>query len=537
MIFVHAQFRYRMISYISGLTRAEGKGPPPRDVTWMDLDIIRRPVPTTFVTIGYTNGYDIFKDPNYSSKFCAFVKPDCAVEHIKILPSSSGIRNMILVERGSESVVHFIDMTTNEPYHLIRLTSPVTKVDACLTTITIGTEKQIHLFNSESLEEIFVIPCRPVWDLSDRWLAYNVVPQQSGRSGGLKSPTSVIGKLWNKLSSISQDAFDNMVLAVTTHSSPVGEEDDPSSSSGPTMSSLQSPTKVDREARNGIIAIQDAVTLQVLGTVEDNVAGSSRPIECLKWSNSGSMLLASSGNGHSVSVYGIDFGNPLSFSLKRILNRGITPALITGLCMNTPGTISAVGSAKGTIHFFNSEGNWISKLEDKTDSDARIVFDHNHKFLVLNRAACELKKYSASADAMTLETCVESLVKRVDSNEGNIGCTLSEKPAKVEPKQSTCYPELKTCRDPPLAVWESPLIKFCRIDSATGQRQPIKFKRRTDVTVTYDTSQVSFEAMKDLLTTALNTPLETAREPDAGSKYASQPTKEGFVQLVPTDSL
>lgn len=522
-----------MISYISGLTRSEGKGPPPRDVTWMALDIIRRPTPITFVTIGYTNGYDIYKDPDYHDKFCAFFKSDCAVEVIKILPSSTGVRNMILVERGSEYVVNFIDMTTNEPYHLIRLTSAVSKVDACLSTITIGTDKQIHLFNSESLEEIFVIPCRPVWDLSDRWLAYNVVPQQTGRSGVLKSPTSVIGKFLNKLSSISQDAFDNMVLAMT--SSPVGNEDDPSSSYHPSMSSLQSPTRLDREARNGIIAIQDTICLRVIGTVEDNFSGSSRPIECLKWSNSGTMLLASSGNGHSVSVYGIDNKSPLSFSLKRTLNRGITPAVITGLCMNTLGTISAVGSAKGTVHFFNSQGYWISKLEEKADSDARIVFDHNHKFLVLNRAACELKKYSAGPEFVTLDTTVESLVKQVDTNKPNIGCILSAKPSKPESKM--CYPELKTCRDPPLAVWESPLINFCRIDSATGQRYPIKFKRRTDVKVTYDTSQVSFEDMKNLLTTALNTPLETARQSETGSKYASQSTKEGFVQYVPTDSL
>lgn len=483
-----------------------------RHVTWVDIDVIKRPTPSTLITIGYTNGYDVWEC--LSGPFASLVKPDMFVDVLRILPSSEGpVRNMALVERNAPTVVNCIDLTTNESYHVIRMTERIERIEANRFTIAIGTGDQVHLLNSESLQETHVLhTLRPVWSLSDRWIAYNMISQESET----EPHSSVFGKLWSKLSVLGQDAFDNVVLAVRAQTTIEDEL-----SQHPTMSSLQSPTRVDRDARNGVIAIQDTVSLKVISTVEENFCGSCRPIETIQWSTCGSLLMVSSGNGHNVLVYGIDCGpGPhVGFSVKKTLNRGITPAVITSMTSNQ--TQSAICSAKGTAHVFDATGTWKSKLDaEKFD---KLAFDHNNDLVVISRFSGTVLTYSAN---MVLKNRVESIFRPSD---GEIDRSATLKPV-IRENRKEFSPELHTCKEIDLPVWQSPLLNFWRLDEK-GNRENAKLKRKNSVQVKYDTSKVSFDDMKKLVEQSLNTMLITD-EPEQ-PRYTTKATTEGFVQLVP----
>jgi WD40 repeat protein len=485
-------------------------------VLWMDIDVIRRPRAITFLTIGYTNGYDVYLLDNQYGSHLVCGKAGEGVSGtvmIKIIPSLDGEvapRNLAIVDQRNPASVQFIDMTTNESYHLIRLTASVVKLHACPAGILISEEGgKIHVFDPNSLEERFVVNSTrsgSVWDLSDRWLAFNLSPQQTS---ALKSPTGT--SIWRKLSALGQDAIDNMVLTV-------------SKSDPPTTSSLQSPTKADtREMRQGIVVIQDVVTQQVIATVEET--GNSKPVECVRWSNCGSMLLVTSGNGHSVSCYGLDYGNgAVCFSLKKTFNRGITPVIISGLAMNTTKTFAAVATSNGTIHIFSTE------TEERTDkisdmgTGACIAIDHRNKLVVLAQE-------SRTAHVFTIDECkalkVESLnlVRSEDfSGETKLDLKFVAENAKIPDRDQKF--ETKTCDDVDVNVWQSPLV------SVWKDGQELKYPGNFGVNVTYQTDQVSFDEFKENLRIGLSRQLEPSDSREV-SKYTPLTTKEGFVQLVP----
>ena len=516
-----------MLSSIFSGLRSGGESPSrqqtSRHVVWMDIDIVKRPRPIHFVTIGYMNGYNMYQLVNDRMDLVSsrISEKDCQVTMIKILPSFEIPKNLALVDIStSNSTLQFVDMTSgNESFHMIRLTAPIVKLSACSYTVAVGIEGgKIHIFDSISLEEKFIVNCsRSIWDLSERWLAYNLVPQQATNLlkkgvGGDSFPNVFLGKVWQKIAALGQDAFDNVVLAVSQQEPPM-------------MSSLQSPTS---QVRTGIVAIQDSVTQKIISTVEEP----GRPIECLQWSDCGSMLLVTSGNGHYVSCYGLEFEkdrNEVMFCLKATLNRGVTPATITRMCMDPYRKRVALCSGNGSVHLFSATGEWLGKISGQ-GKDAAIAFQGTH-LLVANRTKASVCEYTVEEGGISKSQSWDDLVRAPDEENGNKPITSIHAPEKSSAEKKNLV-ELSTCKPCEVETWQSPLLSFWNVDAVTGKRSKITFNHRNfGVNLSYDTRETSFGEMARELETGLNTPLIDTKETEP--KYSHRTTKEGFVQPVP----
>ena len=510
-----------LTSLVAGLRGSVGEEESPqsrRRVVWMDLDIVDARF--VFAVIAYSNGFDVYHlhQDGSSRLVCAKVtdKDGSKVSLMKILPAQD-IRNIAVAETGS-GVVEFIDMSSLESYHVIRLTALVVNLHASKSAIAIAIEGgRIHIFDSLTLEEKFSVrQGSKAWDLSHRWIAYNIVAQQMT---GLSQP-SLFGRVWQKLSAISQDAFDNVVLAVSH------QQDHPG------MSSLQSPTRTSAAdfMRNGIVAIQDCVSQKILATIDDQSSSDSRPIECLKWSDCGSMILTTSGNGHYVCVYGMDWEmgrSEIIFSLKATLNRGMTPAIITGICMDAHRQFVAVCSGNGSIHIFNAtSGERVTKISTAEKDISIKTHNQNQLLFLINRRSQCVEHYTVNDSGAQLTHTVEGLAREPESRQ-EVGLdSLLEKSA--SPKQERTV-EVGTFNPSPVEAWQSPLLSFWKVRE-DGNREELRFRKSSNVT--YDTSAVSFHDMQTEIEAALNTPLISQDECEE-DKYAHTTTKEGFVQLVP----
>jgi hypothetical protein len=499
-------------------------------VLFMDLDMVRRPHPRTFVTLGYTDGFDVYVIESGDQEHLVCSKKSETGGGVKVMkvlyPNSneSVCRNLAVVYERSENNIQFVDMTTNSEYHTIRLTAPIVKIQCCSSSLLTSVEGgRIHIFDSASLEEKFTVSTTRhgnVWDLSDRWLAFNLSPQQTTnlRSSSEEAPATMFGKVWQKLSALSQDAFDNMVLAVSK------------SDQAPTMSSLQSPTKSDtREFRNGIVVIQDVGSQKVIGTIEERLESinfTSRAIECIQWSNCGSFLLVTSGNGHNISLYGIETGrDDIHFSLKQAFNRGLTPAVISSMCMDTHGRTMALYSSNGSVHLFNvSSGERTGKISP-VDCSGTIRFNQKGILLVLETERGSVSIYDGIERKKTLQ-----LVRAPGCVEDKLLTHVFEKPS--EPKRRIVLLE-KPFRPRQVSAWESPLLSFWKVNEETGEQEQIKPVRNFGIKVSYDTSTVSFKDYQESLQQGLSTPVVLEEETPEMPKYVPKPTKEGFVQLVP----
>lgn len=504
------------LGYATGEKKEQAK-----HVTCVEIDRIRRPVPSVYLTVGYVNGYEVHHISSERSDetvcVCSFTGGD-AVGLIRLLPSSvSSPRNAAVVYKSSPSVVRFVDMCTNESYHLLRMTAPVLAIRASVTAIVVSVDSnRIHIYNSESLEEILSTDCSVsgVFALHDRWLAYNVSPLSKENH-----PPAVMGQVWNKISTISQDAFDNILMAVANRAS--GHPSDE-----PSPAPLQSPVKVSRETRHGVVAIRDVVSLKNIASVEDQL---SRPLELIEWSNCGRMLLTTSGNGHQVIVYELSSSREIAWEVKLVLNRGVTPAVITSLSIDSHSRFAAVCSNKGTVHVFSMSPE--TRLEERkfkiSDSiapppDPKAYFDFKGNLVTVNQSHITLQSIK---DGSVIHT--SGFVRPVNGSP-NLGLKSFLQP--IPSKQSV---DVKTCPDLPLPLWLSPQLSFWSKD-AEGQLTQLKVTPPGSSKIQIE-SEIDPHEYSAAIESALNTPLtdqESATLHRTSHNYFINPRADGFVQIV-----
>ena len=492
--------------------------PATHHVTFVNIDVIKRPVPRTFVCVGYVDGFEIFDIRSEKAKKIAATVNTEHVAIVKLLPSSSGYpRNAAVVFKSSPSVVRLVDLTSGETFHLMRLTGAVVRVMASLSALAVTVDGRVHIFNPDSFEETLSGPAMVAADLGDRWLAYNLNAQQANVTAG--SPRSLMGQMWTRLSSIGQDAFDNVVLAVSSYPAASAQE--------PTMSVLQSPIKSAKDSRNGIIAVRDAVSLKVIACLEE-----PRAVELLQWSDCGTKLLTTSDNGHSVSVYGIAHSqgsDEVSFVLIHSLSRGITPAVINSLCLDSAGAVAAVCSSKGTVHLFSLGSDVVGRIKLNGESNGiepQCCFDEAGGIFVVNKHDLSVSRFSVdplTCDAVKLQTY--SVVRPVGYEEA-VTLDLASLPLSLPQPSPQHSVELKTCKDLPVPLWRSPLLQMRNLG---GQ---VRFTLNLGVKVKYANV---VEGLDQRIERALNRALVAATEVETTNKFfinQKETTREGFVQIM-----
>jgi WD40 repeat protein len=470
-----------------------------------------------FALLGYSDGYDVYGLGHDAPIRLASKTNTEPVVYMRVLQGRKQTRNIAGVFKTSPSVVRYFDLTTNESFHLTRLTSTVVSILTCRDAICIQTDGRIHVYNPESLEEIFSIQTMTgggsAVDLHQRWIAYNMLPQQPIVNS---SPTSsaILSHVWNKLSSIGQDAFDNMVIAVSNH--PGVSTGNAESKS--TMSALQSPVKVSRDTRNGMVAIQDVVTQKMLSFIEERNC-ENRPVECIKWSNCGTRLMVTSGNGHSVLIYGVAVGgsrkNFIDFELIHTLNRGITPAVISDMCMSTK--YAAIATTKGTVHLFSLlDGSYVGKITSNGNSvsncETRVCIDGS-TLTMINKKELTLEQYSETLSLKRSDYLIRPLV----GSEDVVMTEPISRPAILESR--TLDISIKTCNEVDVPLWMSPNFEF-------------RTKATIDHGVRIEYSQpIEKESLRRSIKEALETPLEDVSTPET-EKYVMS-SREGFINIVP----
>lgn len=542
MLFLLPQNLYRMISsYFQDLSSSIGllslsqpsEPPDTRHVTFLELQAVRRPVPLTFIAVGYVDGFDVWRLGEGSPEKIAAKHNSDAIAQMRLIPSQAGHpRNAVVVHKTSPSVVRFIDLSTGESYHLIRMTSSVINIQASLSAISVAVDGRIHIYHPETLQESFSLQSMAgsnACSLHDRWIAYNMNAQQSGLAP--ISNGALLGQVWNKLSSMGQDAFDNIVLAVSNH--PVVAQGSSADGVGtaPTMSALQSPVRVARDSRNGLIAIRDVVSMKVIACIEEK--GCNRPIEFLQWSNCGTQLMATSGNGHSVLVYEVALGSQ-GFKLKCSLNRGVTPAVITGLSLGSNGRFAAIASARGTVHLFDlSEDNtYIGNVktgggQEVPPVDTQAIFDHSGSLILVNKFTLSVQRYVAAPEPELKATY--AVVRPATGESTDQMLDLSwEAPDSLAVSEIS----IKTCNDLQVPLWMCPQLSFWRSPQMELINHPVDHR---DVRVVFSTPLNKAIYLQEL-ERVLTTPIPMSHQETSLDKYfmsAKDTTREGFVNIVP----
>lgn len=413
------------------------------------------------------------------------------------------------------------------------MTSSVINIQASLSAISVAVDGRIHIYHPETLQENFSLQSMAgsnACSLHDRWIAYNMDAQQSG----LASPTSsapLLGQVWNKLSSMGQEAFDNIVIAVSNH--PVVSQGSAMDETGtaPTMSALQSPVRVARDSRNGIIAIRDVVSMKVIACIEEK--GCNRPIEILQWSTCGTRLMGTSGNGHSVLIYEVALGTQ-GFKLKCSLNRGVTPAVITGLSLDSAGRFAAIASARGTVHLFDlkEENTYIGNVktgggQEVPSVDTQAIFDYSGSLILVNKFTLSVQRYVPTAEPELKATY--AVVRPAIGASSDQTLDLSWKPPE---SQAVSEISIKTCNDLQVPLWMCPQLSFWRSPQMELIIHPVD---HGDVRVEFSAPVEKAMYLQEL-ERVLTTPIPLSHQETSVDKYfmsAKDTTREGFVNIVP----
>ena len=385
--------------------------PNRREVLFFDLDFC---VGDLCVLVGFGDGW-----------VCVYHVPDRRVLYSKrfddpiVYMRLDGRGNLVYTTQGDDKVANFISlMGENNVYHVIRLTSKILSIKVNCVCIAIASGGgRMFFYDVATLQETFSVQNNPlgVLALGSRWVAYNLSPQQS-------SPGHKFKHVWNTLTGMGQDAFDNIVIAIGGASTP----------------SVGSPVATSN-CRNSLIGIRDVLSMKVIALIEDVAADNNRPIEGLDWSKCGSLLITTSGNGHVVHVYRPFVGaGPLTFELVYSLNRGITPAVITSLavCANS----AAVASAKGTVHIFQSGCGKYQK-----SAGTHLTYDFDNCLVVGN--VNDLTVDTGSGESVQIECPTEDILFAVLEKGHNN-------------RNQVCSVELDYCALAAVPFWKSPLIEF-----------------------------------------------------------------------------
>ncbi|CAK9110623.1 unnamed protein product [Durusdinium trenchii] len=278
---------------------------------------------------------------------------------------------MAYLHKGAPALVRLFSLKSHEDVHLLRLTEPAKHLQASRRFLAVGFAKQVELFDALHFQVLFSVQCHgalgPTFALGHRWLAYNLPPHEtvpwsevSSSSGAVahapgvrrQLPTALKDGL-QYLGQVGQRTLDQVFMPPSTEPWPCKDKkDDTLSTSSP------------GSLRSGSIAVRDVASQNVISQFEDH----SEPIEAMIWDPSGLQLVTCGALGHRILVHRAMLGTGdtlleqgglagtlgfLRFEHLFTLSRGLTPAVISGLCVSDDAQLVAVSSAKGTTHVFH----------------------------------------------------------------------------------------------------------------------------------------------------------------------------------------
>jgi len=357
-----------------------------RHITWLSVERVFWPpndVVRLMLVVGYTDGFQIWdlQDPAAVHEVCS--KQDKAVAQARMLPMpvpsaskdpgaggsdgddrSLGITAaplMAYVHKAAPALVRLFSLKQHDDVHLLRLTEAARTLQASRRFFAVGFARRVELYDALSFQALFSVDVSaaagPSFALGQRWLAYNLPPQQpssapgppgSGLAAGLGGSKQLQTAVMDGLRMIGQNAqrtLDNMLMPP-----PEGSEHQASAPSA---------------ARGGVVAVRDAANQRIIARFEDH----TEPVEAMAWDPSGLQLVTAAALGHRVLVHrallgaehalvthdadegGLALGSVV-FQHLYTLSRGYTPAVISDISVSDDGQLVAVSSAKGTSHVF-----------------------------------------------------------------------------------------------------------------------------------------------------------------------------------------
>ncbi|CAK9076746.1 unnamed protein product [Durusdinium trenchii] len=342
-----------------------------RHITWLSIERVLWPEEEhrQLLVIGYTDGFQVWdlQDPTSAKELVS--KQDKPVLQARLLPfpllpvdASADVMGvtaaplMAYLHKGAPALVRLFSLKSHEDVHLLRLTEPAKHLQASRRFLAVGFAKQVELFDALHFQVLFSVQCHgalgPTFALGHRWLAYNLPPHEtvSSSSGAVahapgvrrQLPTALKDGL-QYLGQVGQRTLDQVFMPPST---------DTLSTSSP------------GSLRSGSIAVRDVASQNVISQFEDH----SEPIEAMIWDPSGLQLVTCGALGHRILVHRAMLGTGdtlleqgglagtlgfLRFEHLFTLSRGLTPAVISGLCVSDDAQLVAVSSAKGTTHVFH----------------------------------------------------------------------------------------------------------------------------------------------------------------------------------------
>lgn len=343
-----------------------------RHITWLSVERVFWPQDTVgvFLVLGYSDGFQIWdaQDPTGAREILS--KQDKAVVLARLLPAplegnvederALGVAHtpmLAYLHRGAPALVRLFSLRAHDDVHLLRLTEPAKALQASRRFFAVGLQRQVELYDALHFQALFTVQCAgacPTFALGHRWLAYNLLPQQSASGLGVGSffSGSAGGRLplmvkegLQYLGQVGQRTLDHMLMPP-----PEGTEQ---STAPPAV-------------HCGIVAVRDASSRAVISQFDDH----AEPVEMMAWDPSGLQLVTCAALGHRVLVHrallgaehalmmhdsvqgGVALGGVV-FQHVYTLSRGYTPAVISDIIVSDDGQQVAVSSAKGTTHVFH----------------------------------------------------------------------------------------------------------------------------------------------------------------------------------------
>mmetsp|Transcript_82943 Transcript_82943/g.231354 ORF Transcript_82943/g.231354 Transcript_82943/m.231354 type:complete len:886 (-) Transcript_82943:97-2754(-) len=349
-----------------------------RHITWLSIERVFWPPQESLrllLVLGYSDGFQVWdlQDPTAASEVIS--RQDKPVTLVRLLPvplvhgeASDGTKGalgvaqaplMAYLHRGAPALVRLFSARAHNDVHLLRLTEPAKALQASRRYFAVGLARQVDLYDALDFQQLFSVQCHaaaasPTFALGQRWLAYNLPPQQvyvnAGAGGllggGARQLPSVMRDGLQYLGHVGQRTLDH-VLMPSTHDA------------------VEQQHAAQSAARCGIVAVRDAASRAVIAQFEDH----TEAIELMAWDPSGLQLVTCAAQGHQVLVHrallgaeqalmvhesedgGLAVGSVVFQHLYTLL-RGYTPAVISDVAVSDDGEFVAVSSAKGTTHIF-----------------------------------------------------------------------------------------------------------------------------------------------------------------------------------------
>lgn len=342
-----------------------------RHLTWLAVERVFWPQDTVrpFLVLGYTDGFQVWdlQDPTMARELLS--KQDKCITLARLLPcplecndeeshslGASHAPLLAYLHRGAPALVRLFSMRANDDVHLLRLTEPARALQASRRYFAVGLQRQVEVYDAFHFQALFSVQCAgtcPSFALGQRWLAYNLPPQQQSApvpgvgsllAGGTSRFPSMVRDGLQYLGQGMQRTLDHMLMPP-----PEGVEQQ------------AAPAAV----RCGIVAVRDSANRTVIAQFDDH----AEAIETMTWDPSGLQLVTGATLGHRVLVHrallssehalltaddvqgGFALGGVV-FQHLFTLERGYTPAIISDITVSEDGQHVAVSSAKGTTHIF-----------------------------------------------------------------------------------------------------------------------------------------------------------------------------------------